>query len=172
MNDDVTLRPWSDADYPVLQRNNTPEMTAYLGGPESEQKLLARQEKFMRLWREGEARMFTIHVPWADVPVGSVGYWKTEHAGEPVYEAGWGVATEFQGRGAAAAALAACLRDAAEQRERDMLFAFPRIDNAASNALCRRAGLTWTAEEDFEYPPGTPIRVNSWAIDLRTLRTG
>lgn len=170
MNVDVTLRPWSDADYPVLQRSNTPEMTTFLGGPESEQKLLARQEKFMRLWREGEARMFTIHVPWADVPVGSVGYWKTEHAGEAVYEAGWSVATEFQGRGAAAAALIACLHDAADQRDRSMLFAFPRIDNAASNALCRRAGLSWTAEEDFEYPPGNPIRVNSWAIDLRTLR--
>jgi RimJ/RimL family protein N-acetyltransferase len=167
---EVVLERWTDADYPVLQRNNTPEMTVYLGGPESQEKLVARQAKFMRLWAEGEARMFTIHVPWAEVAVGSVGYWKTTHAGADVLEAGWGVATEFQGHGVARAALIACLADATRFGERDLLYAFPRIDNAASNALCRTVGMTWTAEEDFEYPPGHPIRVNAWVRDLAALR--
>ena len=27
--------------------------------------------------------------------------------------------------------------------------------------------MTWTEEEDFEYPPGVPIRVNAWRADLR-----
>ena len=167
---DVTLRRWTDDDYPVLQRNNTPEMTAFLGGPESEEKLLNRQAKFMRLWAEGEARMFTVSVPWSDVPVGSVGYWKTEHHDREIYEAGWAIATEYQGRGVAGAALHACLVDAAAHPDRDRLYAFPRVDNAASNALCRHAGLTLEGEEDLEYPPGVPFRANAWTIDLSTLR--
>ena len=28
--------------------------------------------------------------------------------------------------------------------------------------------MTWTGEEDFEYPAGNPIRVNAWMADLRT----
>ena len=98
--------------------------------------------------------------------MGSVGYWQATHDGAPIYEAGWSVATPFQGHGIAVAALAACLRRAAVHGDRAAPFAFPRIDNAASNALCRRVGMTLTAEEDFEYPPGNPIRVNSWRADL------
>ena len=120
---DVTLRRWSEHDLPVLQRSNTPEMTAYLGGPESAEQLEKRQAKFLRLWETGEARMFTVHVPEADVPVGSVGYWQTSHHGEPIYEAGWSIATAFQCRGIAAAALTTCLEDAAAHGDREALFA-------------------------------------------------
>ena len=163
---EVTLRRWTEDDLPVLQRSNTVEMTALLGGPESDEQLEKRHAKFLRLWESGEARMLTVNVPDADFPVGSVGYWKTTHHGEAIYEAGWSIATEFQGRGIAAAALTACLQDAAAQADRRALFAFPRIDNAASNALCRRVGMTWTDEEDFEYPAGNPIRVNAWMADV------
>jgi len=152
----------------VLQRSNTAEMTMFLGGPESDEQVEKRHAKFLRLWQTGEARMFTVNVADADEPVGSVGYWKTTHHGDDIYEAGWSIATGFQGRGIAAAALAACLRDAAAHGDGRALFAFPRTDNAASNALCRRAGMTWTGEEDFEYPAGNPIRVNAWMTDLRT----
>lgn len=50
------------------------------------------------------------------------------------------------------------------------MFAFPRVDNIASNALARSAGFVNTGVEDFEYPKGVPITVNAWAFDLRTLR--
>ena len=76
---DVTLRRWTEHDLPVLRRGNTPEMTEFLGGPESDEQLEKRHAKFLRLWETGEARMYTVTVPEADVPVGSVGYWLTTH---------------------------------------------------------------------------------------------
>ncbi|WP_035763198.1 GNAT family N-acetyltransferase [Arthrobacter sp. H20] len=161
----VVLRRWTDEDLPVLQRSNTEEMTRYLGGPESNEKLLQRQVKNMRLWEAGEAHMFTVNTSWSRVPVGSVGYWKASNQNRDIYEAGWSIATQFQGRGLASNALEACILDAAAQNDRNTLFAFPRIDNVASNALCRRVGLIWQSEEDFEYPVGVPIRVNAWSVE-------
>lgn len=172
MHDVVSLQRWTADDLPVLERSNTPEMKVYLGGPESPEQLLKRHSNFLRLWEEGEARMFTIRVPTEDEAVGSVGYWNKDWAGTDVYETGWSVATPYQGRGIASRALAACLRHAAENGDRGEMVAFPRIDNAASNALCRAAGFTFRGEENFEYPKGTPIRVNAWVFDLTALRRG
>ncbi|MFT2817836.1 GNAT family N-acetyltransferase [Leifsonia sp. A12D58] len=172
MNDVVSLQPWTVDDLPVLERSNTPQMTAFLGGPESQEQLVSRQAKFLRLWEEGEACMFTIRADSEDEPVGSVGYWKTTWANTDVYEAGWSIATRYQGRGYASMALRACLQHAADFGDRQDVIAFPRIDNAASNSLCRSVGFVFRGEEDFEYPKGNPIRVNAWSYDLAALRNG
>jgi len=163
----VSIHRWSEDDLAVLRRANTAEMTAFLGGPEPEEKVLDRHERYLRYWQNGEARMFTIRVDDAAEPVGSVGYWETVWHDEPVYEAGWGIATGYQGRGIASLALAACLGDAATHGDRRAVLAFPRVDNAASNALCRAVGFVCAGEEGFEYPKGHPIRVNAWVYELR-----
>ncbi|SFN59784.1 GNAT family N-acetyltransferase [Mycetocola miduiensis] len=171
-SDEVKVRivPWSADDQPVLERSNTPEMTVYLGGPESPEKIVERQSRFLRLWQSGEARMFTIRVDGIPDAVGSVGYWTTTWHDAPVYESGWSIATAHQGRGFASKGLAACLEDAADHGDRDTLVAFPRIDNGASNALCRSVGFEFAGVEDFEYPAGNPIKVHAWRFDLARLR--
>jgi hypothetical protein len=35
----VSLRPWTEDDFQVLERSNTAEMTAFLGGPETPEQL-------------------------------------------------------------------------------------------------------------------------------------
>lgn len=50
------------------------------------------------------------------------------------------------------------------------MYAFPRVDNTASNALAHSEGFLNTGPMDFEYPKGVAIKVNSWVFDLRTLR--
>jgi RimJ/RimL family protein N-acetyltransferase len=169
MHETVTLRRWGEGDLAILERSNTPEMTRFLGGPESEEALANRQARFLRLWREGEARMFAVESAGEAEAVGSIGYWKKSWQGDDVYETGWSIATPYQGRGLATLALRACVADAAQQGDRRWLLAFPRTDNAASNALCRAAGFTLRGEEDFEYPKGTAIRSNVWAYDLGSL---
>ncbi len=44
--------------------------------------------------------------------------------------------------------------------------AYPKVDNAASNAICRKAGFELRGEVDFEYPKGHPIRCHDWRFDL------
>jgi len=170
-DDGVWLKPWSPNDLPVLERSNTDEMTVYLGGPESPEKLAERHARFLRLWESGEARMFTIWSSEAAEPVGSIGYWTTAWHDALVYETGWSIATRHQGRGLASRALRKCLEYAASHGDRDSVVAFPRLDNLASNALCRKLGFVLAGEEDFEYPKGHPIRVNAWVFDLSLLRT-
>ena len=101
----VTLQRWGPDDLPVLERANTPEMTAHLGGPETDEQVRQRHERYLRQWDTGEARMFRIDVD--DEPAGGIGWWQVEHDGVPAYETGWSVFPEWQGKGVARAALRA-----------------------------------------------------------------
>ena len=169
-DDDVRLRPWTDDDLAVELRNNAPEMTTYLGGPLDEEVVRRRHERFLRGQADGTVSPFTVWTDGVTEPVGTAGYWQIEHHGLPVLECGWFVFVPYQHRGYARRAIKLLLEDAAAHGGRDTMFAFPRVDNPASNALARSAGFVNTGEEDGEYPKGVPIRVNAWAFDLRTLR--
>ena len=168
MTSEVQLRPWSAEDLPVLERNNTPEMTVHLGGPETPEKVRDRHERYQRHWQEGIAWMFTARVD--DEPVGLVGYWNRTHEGREVYECAYGILPEFQGRGLAAAALEACLAYAATHGSRDDVYAYPNVTNGPSNALCHRVGFVLEGEQDFEYPKAHPSRANAWRYALGSLR--
>jgi len=84
-----------------------------------------------------------------------------------VYETGWFVLPAFQGRGIATAATALVVDQVrAEQRHR-FLHAFPSVENAASNAVCRKLGFTLLEEAiAFEFPPGNVLRCNDWRLDV------
>ena len=83
-------------------------------------------------------------------------------ASETVYEAGWSVLPEFQGQGIAVAAataliefrgrrpvpVAACLPVAGE----------PRLQRGLPQGRLRAA-----RRDQFEFPPGTPMRSNDWS---------
>ena len=45
---DVTLHPWSDDDLDLLRRANTHELMDQLGGPESDEQMVARHERYLR----------------------------------------------------------------------------------------------------------------------------
>ncbi|BBA95773.1 hypothetical protein RVR_773 [Actinacidiphila reveromycinica] len=177
----VRLREWAEGDLWVLERMNTPEMTTHLGGPETEEQVRARHARYLPPDADG-GRMYVVvadlaphagaHTgadldPGADGRVvGSIGFWGRVWQEEPVFETGWGVLPEFQGRGVAVAAARAVVERAAAVGTRRHLHAYPSIDHRASNAVCRRAGFTLLGEVAFEYPKGRPMRCNDWRIDL------
>ncbi|HEY5836125.1 GNAT family N-acetyltransferase [Streptomyces sp.] len=164
----VRLRPWSPADLWLLRRTNAPEMTEHLGGPETEGQLAVRHDRYLRI--DGEAgRMYAVVLEPGGEVVGSIGFWAQTWQGEEVYETGWGVLPEFQGRGIAAEAARAVMAAARLHGNRRHLHAFPSVDHAASNAVCRKAGFTLLGEADFEYPRGNPVRSNDWVVDLDAL---
>ena len=162
---EVRLEPWSDADLPLLRANNTPEMMQHLGGPESEAKLLDRHRRYV----EGNEMLRVVLLPGGEV-VGSTGYWQKDWQGEPVYETGWAVLPEYQGRGIAVAAVRAIVAKAAAEGTRRYLHAFPSVENAPSNGVCRKVGFELLGEYDFEYPPGHMMRCNDWRLDLSEVR--
>lgn len=99
---------------------------------------------------------------------GSVGYWEKDWRGGTVYETGWSVLPEFQGRGIAAAATRLVIEAARGDGKHRYLHAFPSVENAPSNAICRKLGFELLGDSEFEYPKGSFMRCNDWRLDLES----
>ncbi|MGX6601174.1 GNAT family N-acetyltransferase [Micromonosporaceae bacterium Da 78-11] len=163
------LEAWDERGPLLEQRANTPEMQAYLGGVEPAAAIASRHERILAMTRDGTGAHFLIVVDGESEPVGSVGYWEKQWRDDTVYEMGWKVLSGFQGRGLAVGATVAAARHAAAGGLRRWAHAYPKVDNAASNGVCRKGGFVRLDEVDFEYPKGNPIRCNDWRLDLTTL---
>lgn len=161
----VGIEPWREEDLDLLHRMNTPAMTVHLGGVETEERLLARHRLFLEINRKGLGGRFAIVLLPERQVVGSIGYSEREWQGRTVYEMGWKVLPAFQGRGAATAAGAATVAHVRERGRPLALHAFPSVDNAASNQLCRRLGFSLVGTCSFEFPPGTFKQSNDWRLE-------
>nr|WP_201469867.1 GNAT family N-acetyltransferase [Microbacterium hydrocarbonoxydans] len=169
--DTLILRPWSADDLDLLRVANTAEMTAHLNGSETEQQLIERNQRYLRLWGEGSARMFVIEGDERRA-LGSIGCWKTDWRDEPAWEAGWFVVPEAQGRGVASRALRMLIDDLRDYRgDRRHLTAFPSVTNPGSNALCRRSGFEMVGSITDTFR-GAELTMNEWVFDLEAPRYG
>jgi len=163
---EIRLVAWSDADLDLLRRANTPEMWKHLGGPETEEKVLQRHQRYLPANWTGGGGMFRVELVPDGQPVGFVGYWQRVENGETVYETGWHVLSAFQGRGIATAAMTALLEQAAADDGPRRMHAYPAVANEPSNALCRGLGFSLLGATDFEFPPGHQMRCNDWVFEL------
>jgi RimJ/RimL family protein N-acetyltransferase len=160
----VRIEPWSEHDLPLLERLlGDPAMMAHLGGPETPEQIRDRHRRYLA----GAERDPQFRIVADGEPVGWVGYWERAWRDQDVYETGWSVLPAFQGRGIAAAATALALDHARAGGRRRFVHAFPNVDNAPSNAICRRLGFTLLEERELEFPPGNLMRCNDWRLDLR-----
>ncbi len=159
----LRLADWTEDDFAVLEACNTEEMTAFLGGPESPEKLLDRHQRYLA--SEGPGRMFAIVLADGQ-KAGSIGYWEHTADGETVWETGWAIMPAHQGKGIATAAIAEVAKAAAAAGLHKTLHAYPGVDNGASNALCRKAGFTLLGPLQFEYPKGHWMTCNDWILEL------
>jgi RimJ/RimL family protein N-acetyltransferase len=162
----VRLEPWGDGDLPLVQQlMGDPVMTEHLGGPESPEKLVDRQRRYEQLAASGRGSMLKI-VDEAGSAAGSVGYWEKDWRGGQIWEIGWMVLPAFQGRGLAGRATEQAIALARADGRHRFLHAFPSVDNAPSNAICRKLGFLLLGECDFEFPRGHWMRCNDWQLDL------
>jgi RimJ/RimL family protein N-acetyltransferase len=159
----VRIETWGEGDLPLLQQlMGDPAMTEHLGGPESPEKIVERHARY----RRSANRMFKIVDEATGEAVGSVGYWEREWRDQLVFEIGWSVLPAFQGRGIAGVATAQAIAAAAAERRHRFVHAFPSVENAASNAICRKLGFTLLGEIDFPARRGGFVRCNDWRLDL------
>jgi RimJ/RimL family protein N-acetyltransferase len=163
---DVSLRPWSTGDLRLLERLlGEPEMTRYIGGPESLEAIRARHERYLASGPE-DGGLFAITAGPQAEAVGWAGFWQTEWGGESVWECGWHVLAESQGQGIARAGTALMLERVRGRGTHRHLHAFPSVQNAASNALCRSLGFRLLGEAEVEYPRGSMMHSNDWCLDV------
>jgi RimJ/RimL family protein N-acetyltransferase len=160
----IRLEPWKPGDLALLERLlGDPAMMTHLGGPESRAKIAERQTRYER-----DPRQLRIVDVASGEGIGWVGYWEREWRGQDVFEIGWSVLPEFQGRGIASAATRGALDAARAERDRRFVHAYPAVDNGPSNGLCRRVGFELLGTHEFEWPKGsgTMMRCNDWRYDL------
>jgi RimJ/RimL family protein N-acetyltransferase len=166
-NVDLLLQPWSEADLELLQKLlGDPEMTAHLGGPESDEQILRRHQRYLHLPEDGTDHMFRIVWGPDGEGVGNVGYWRKTWRDQAVYEIGWLVLPAYQGHGIATKAAAATIEHARQEPRFQFMHAFPSVENPASNAICRKLGFSLVEECQVEYPPGRSMTVNNWRLNL------
>ena len=163
----VGLRSWREDDLPLLERLlGDPATTAYLGGPETPEKVRSRHGRYLGLADPAADCVFAVVVGVDETPAGWVGYWESEWQGEAIWEIGWSVLPEFQGRDLATEATALAIATARAAATHRFMHAFPSVDNAASNSICRKVGFLLLGVVDIEYPSGNPMRSNDWCLDL------
>lgn len=181
----MELVPWSEEDLPLLQQlSGDPEMTKHIGGPESPEKTLRRHARYVHIaktgsdaarqlpladghgLRPGAAWVFKIAMEHEGEGVGSIAFWERTWRDRLVYEMGWSVLPAFQGQSIATNAAAVVVAKARLERNHRFMHAFPSPANAPSNAICRKVGFPLIEECEFEYPPGSVMRVNDWCLDL------
>ena len=165
----VRIEPWGEGDLALLhQCLGDPAMMEHLGGPMSPEDIAERQGRYERLPGTGKGRMFKIIEAATGDGVGSVGYWERESSEGLVYETGWLVLPAYQGRGAATSATAQVVERARAERKHRFLYAYPSVDNAPSNAICRKLGFSLIRVSEYEFPPdsGNILRCNDWRLDL------
>lgn len=77
------------------------------------------------------------------------------------------VLPESQSRGIAVAATAHAIGLAQRDDKHRLMHAFPSVDNAPSNAICRKLGFEPFGACEFEFPQGHLMTCNDWRPDLR-----
>jgi RimJ/RimL family protein N-acetyltransferase len=163
----VEIRPWSEADLPLLERlTGDPAMTRYLGGPETPEQIRERHARYCRSHQPGEGPMFVIEAGPEKVAAGSIGYWDRDLHGQHLWETGWSILPEFRERGVATAAAALLMKRANAEGRHRFIHAFPAVDDEPSNAICRKLGFALMGQVDIEYPSGHTMSCNDWRLDL------
>jgi RimJ/RimL family protein N-acetyltransferase len=162
----IQLVPWGAGDWDLLVQLNSPEMTEHLGGPESPEKLEDRQRRYVAAANAETAYIWKVILQPEGFGVGNVNFWDREWKGEQVYEMGWGVLPEYQGRRIASAAVAQAIDLARATKRRPAVHAFPSPDNGPSNGICRKLGFELLGEVEFEYPKGHWALSNDWRLAL------
>jgi RimJ/RimL family protein N-acetyltransferase len=161
---EVRLRPYGPDDLWIQQRFlKDPESTEHLGGPETDEQILRRHERYLAM-DPAKGEMFVIEAGPDWRPAGSVGYWEQPESGTVVWETGWYVLPELRGRGIAAAGTRLAI-DAAWAAVRRPVHAYPNVDNGPSNTICRKLGMRLLGSDEFEYPKGHWMTCNDWVID-------
>ncbi|MCM3596097.1 GNAT family N-acetyltransferase [Metabacillus idriensis] len=162
----IQIYIWEDKNLDLLLKINAPEMMEHLGGSETKEQILKRHKRYLELGDKG--KMFSITQPPDFEAVGSVGYWQTKWIDESVYEIGWSVLPQFQGRGIATLAVKLTIDEAMKEKRYKYIHAFPSVENPASNAICRKLNFSFMSDCEFEYPPGNLMHCNNWRLNINT----
>jgi len=158
----IELHPYAPTDLELLCRANTPELMDQLGGVEDDAGVMRRHERYLHLPVHQQGQQFRVTVPGHPEGVGMVGWWVQVDQPMRTLECGWSIEAPYRGRGIASAAALVMQRLLRASGDAANLHAYPRHDNAASNAVCRKAGFVLVDTVTDPSVGGGEIVLNDW----------
>jgi RimJ/RimL family protein N-acetyltransferase len=162
----MKLRDYSDADLWLTELLECdPATMQELGGVTSKDRIPAIHKRRLDSVLSKSVWHFVIVPAELDTAVGTIGIWESEWEGSKINEMGWMILPAFQGRGIATHAGKLIFERARNERKWKEVCAFPSINNAASNAICRKLGFTLIKQVEVSYN-GPPHPGNLWKIKL------
>jgi RimJ/RimL family protein N-acetyltransferase len=162
----MELGAYTDADIALTEALECdPAVMAELGGPIPRENIPRLHAKRLAVIANGDW-WFKIVPEKGGPAVGTIGVWKGEYKGAEIYETGWLIRAELQGRGFASAAARMILDRARAERRFGFIHAFPGATNGASNAICRKAGFERLEECEIDYAERI-LKCVHWRADVR-----
>ncbi len=156
----------NEADLELRVRLETdPSVMTELGGPRRQADIARAHAGALALAAAGECWPLKVIPDGSTSAAGWVTIFPSTRDGEPIYEMGWMVLPELQGRGIASEAVGAMLDKARKERKFGDVHAFPGVTNVPSNRVCEKNGFTNVGECDVEFA-GHRLRCNHWRVDL------
>ena len=155
----------TDVDAYVRMRCD-PAMMLHLGGPRLAEDMDAKVARDVADVEAGRSIILMIidDERNIDAVAGTVTLWVHEIDGVAASEIGWMVLPEHQGRGLAKQAVRSVLCRARDETKWGVVHAYPSVDNAPSNGICRSLGFTSAGVEQITFA-GQQFQSNHWRID-------
>jgi len=147
----LSFRTWREADFPLaVALWGDPRVTAFIGGPFSEEEIRQRLEREMALQHDHGLQYWPIFLLEGLAHVGCCGL-RPYRPEQGVLEIGFHLRAEHWGKGLAVEAAHAVMAHAFGALGAKALFAGHHPDNHASRRAVGRLGLRYTHDE--LYPP-------------------
>ena len=148
-----------------LRMETDARMMAELGGPRPRDAIQRAHASSLVQAASGECWPLKIVPDGSVEAVGTVMVWKRSDDPAEMYEIGWMVLPEYQGRGLAAEAVREVCDRARRERRFGALHAYPGVTNPPSNRICEKAGFTLLGEVEVDFG-GHRLHCNHWRIAL------
>lgn len=160
----MDLVPYAEDDLPLtVALECDPAMMAELGGPVPLADMPRVHQRRLEYIANGNWCFKIVPHPGLGA-AGTIGVWDSSWQGTPIYEIGWMVLPGFQGRGLATEAARLIVERARAQQMFLPLHAFPGLNNAPSNAICRRLGFENLGPCQVEFRDRS-LPCNHWRLD-------
>lgn len=161
----MTLEPLAESDLELVRAiSGDPEMMKDLGGPLTEEGIVAQHRRFMDSAKKGDWAFKVVPDPGGPA-AGIVCLWDGSHGDGTITEMGWLILPAFQRRGLATAAAAALIARARAEKRATAVHAFPAVSNPASNAICAKLGFEKLGVVPIDYA-GRTLTCRHWRLTL------
>jgi RimJ/RimL family protein N-acetyltransferase len=162
----VNLESMTEGDLSLRQAiESDPRMMSELGGTNTADQIARAHAGALKMAAAGTCWYFKVVPEGTDRAVGYIGIWESLWQGATIYEMGWMILPEFQGKGLATAAGKELIAKARAERKFKAVHAFPGKANIASNKICEKLGFSKLEECDVDYQ-GRTLRCNDWCIEV------